>query len=345
MRVIITYKNFPVSHAVSHIGLGVSALNTAKVLRQGGVNADVWAIMGAKDLTEKIRVATAHGQRPTHVTIAAPWIPTLDLQVLVYQNSDIHFVVTCHSNVGFLQADPMGIKLFREALALEKGSLNFHAAGNSEKFCNWVRDSYGSPCTLLPNLYHLERDFPVRRPLYNGGVLKIGVFGAIRPLKNILTAGGAILEVANNMHCDVEMHISAGRVEGGGVVLRSLDEMLKGVPGIRLVYDSWAQWPQFRRLVRSMHLLVQMSYTESFNMVTADGASESIASVVSDAITWAPRSWLAETDDTLAIARRIKHLLNDPDAGFDGFMALRKHNTEGMRAWKDYLGGCFIARD
>jgi hypothetical protein len=310
------------------------------VLRQNNINADVWAIMGAKGLQEQIDIATKNGVRPTHVTIAAPWIPTLELQMLVFRNTDIKFVVTCHSNVGFLQADPKGVELFRDALSLEKGSLNFHAAGNSQRFCRWIRDSYGSPCTYLPNLYHLERDFPVSRPLYDGGVLRVGVFGAIRPLKNLMTAGGALLEVANNMHCPVEMHVSTGRIEGGGTVLRSLEAMLKGVPGISLVAAGWLQWPQFRRLIRSMHLLLQPSYTESFNMVTADGASESIASVVSDAIDWAPNDWKTEVDDALAIAKRVKHLLKDRDAGFDGFFALKKHNEEGVRAWRGFLGAC-----
>lgn len=336
-RVIITYKNFPAAHNVSHIGLGVSALNTAKVLRANNVNADVWSTLGTIDLAEKIKEATFFGNRPSHVIISAPWIPTLDLQMLVFNHSDIRFVVTCHSNVGFLQADPQGVKLFRDALNLEKGSLNFNAAGNSKRFCNWINDSYGSACTFLPNLYHLERDFPVSRPLYNGGVLRIGVFGAIRPLKNIMTAGGAILEIANNLHCDTEMHINGSRVEGGGTVLRSLEEMFRGIPGVRLVINGWLQWPEFRRLVRSMHLLIQASYTESFNMVTADGAAESIPSVVSDAIDWAPKDWKAEVDDAIRMAKTAKHLLGDRDAGFDGFMALKKFNEDGVRVWKEYL--------
>lgn len=339
MRIIITYKNFPMSHNVSHIGLGVSALNTAKVLRQHHINADVWAIMGAKTLTERIKIDTENKNRPTHVVIAAPWIPTLELQMLVFANSDIQFVVTCHSNVGFLQGDPRGVELFRDALNLEQGSLNFQAAGNSKRFVQWVKDSYGRPCTYLPNLYFMERDFPVSRPLWDGGLLKIGTFGAIRPLKNLMSAGGAVLEIANNLHCEVEFHISAGRIEGAHTVLRSLAAMLKDVPGVKLVCDNWQQWPQFRRIVRSMHLLIQASYTESFNMVTADGAVESIPSVVSGAIDWAPKDWQANVDDSLDIARRGRHLLKDRDAGFDGFFALKKHNDEGVGAWKEWIEG------
>ena len=50
-RLVLAYKNFAAHQNISHIGLGVSALNTCKVLRRAGMIADVWPIMSAKDLT------------------------------------------------------------------------------------------------------------------------------------------------------------------------------------------------------------------------------------------------------------------------------------------------------
>ena len=64
--------------------------------------------------------------------------------------------------------------------------------------------------------------------------------------------------------------------------------MMNGLPHVRLVENAWQTWPQFRQTVRHMHLLLQPSYTESFNVVTADGIAEGVPSVVSDAIEWAP---------------------------------------------------------
>ena len=48
------------------------------------------------------------------------------------------FSVVCHSNVGFLAADPQAIKNFREDLDLEQGALNFFAAGNSTRFVKFI---------------------------------------------------------------------------------------------------------------------------------------------------------------------------------------------------------------
>lgn len=335
-RVVITYKNFPVAHHVSHIGLGVSALNTAKVLRANGTYADVWPILGAKDLAERIAKSDP---KPSHVVIGAPWLPTLDLQAfLVFRFPQIHFSVVCHSNVGFLQADPQAIKNFREDLDLEQGALNFFAGGNSQRFCKWIQAAYDRPCVWLPNLYFLESTHPCHRRQWTGGPLKVGAFGAVRPLKNTLSAAAATLELANDLHTQIDFHVSVGRIEGGSTVVRSLEAMLCKSPLVKLVKEEWHHWPQFRHLVKSMNLLMQPSYTETFNMVTADGAAESIPSVVSDAIDWAPEDWKAEVDDPLDIARVGRRLLHNPHAGPEGFRALEHHNAEGVKAWQHWLG-------
>lgn len=333
-RVVITYKNFPVAHHVSHIGLGVSALNTAKVLRANGIHADVWPILDAKDLAARISAANP---RPSHVIIAAPWLPALDLQAfLVFRFPDIQFAVVCHSNVGFLSADPTAITNFRQDLDLEQGALNFKAAGNSQRFVKFIRESYQRPCIWLPNLYFLDGPPPPRRP-WSGGTVRIGSFGAVRPLKNNLSAAAASLEIAERLHTDVEFHVSVGRVEGGYTVVRAIEAMLNNSPRVRLVKDDWYQWPHFRSLIRSMHLLIQPSFTETFNMVTADGASEGIPSVVSDAIDWAPDDWKAEVDSPDSIARTGRRILADGFAGSEGYAALDAFVHRGIAAWKEWV--------
>ena len=261
-KVILAYKNFAANRNISHIGLGVSAMNTAKVLRKHGIQTDVWPITNAEQLSQNLSGVT-------QVAISAPWIPTADLQRLVLQYPETRFAVNCHSNVGFLQADTNGVKLVREAMELEVGSHNFHLAGNSSKFCRWVRSAFGRPCTYLPNLYYLESSTPASRPLFNGGTLRIGAFGATRPLKNLMSAAGAALEIARELKTDTELWLSAGRTEGGGdTILRAAHAMIDGLPQIRMVENGWQSWPAFRQSIAHMHLLFQPSYTESFNMVT-----------------------------------------------------------------------------
>lgn len=333
LKVILAYKNFAANKHISHIGLGVSAMNTSKVLRRHGIAAEVWPVVHAHDLARRLADEPA-----SHVIVSAPWIPSAEFQRLSTLFPATQFAVNCHSNVGFLQADSQGVRLVREAMELEMGVFNFHLAGNSHKFCKWIRSAYSAPCAYLPNLYYLETRKFACWPLHFGGTVRIGAFGATRPLKNFMSAAGAALEISRSLKVNLELWISAGRTEAGGdSTLRAVRAMLDGVPGVTLVENGWQSWPKFRQTVGHMHLLLQPSYTESFNMVTADGVAEGVPSVVSEAIDWAPEHWKAKSDDVLDIARIGRHLLSDTRAAHDGYEALQHHNCEGLKAWMGYL--------
>src|SRR5947209_3820566 len=182
MHVALAYKNFAANRAVSHIGLGVTALNTAKSLRSAGVRTDVWPIVNAADLRLRLGECT-----PTHVVISAPWIQTPDLAHLCADFPETQFVVNCHSNLGFLQADPSAMRLVREGLDMSRTTWNFRISANCERLARWVRAAYRTPCLCLPNLYHVDSGAPPRKQ-YDCGTLRIGAFGATRALKNLMTS-------------------------------------------------------------------------------------------------------------------------------------------------------------
>jgi hypothetical protein len=249
---------------------------------------------------------------------------------------EIQFAVNCHSNLGFLQADPSAMRLVREGLELRRTNWNFHVAANCERLGRWVEAAYRVPCLRLPNIYHLDTPQPARE-LYKAGTLRIGAFGATRALKNLLTAAGAAVEIANTLRADLEFWISSGRNEGAGPVLDAVRQMMHGLPHVKLMENGWQTWPQFRQTVRHMHLLLQPSYTESFNVVTADGVAEGVPSVVSDAIEWAPENWKAQVDDAGDIARVGLKLLKSRRAARQGVNALNKHNRTARDCWWKFL--------
>ena len=333
MQVVLAYKNFAANRAVSHIGLGVTALNAAKSMRARGIQADVWPIINAEELRSRLTKTGA-----THVVVSAPWIQTMDLARLCADFPETRFAVNCHSNLGFLQADPSAMRLVREGLDLGRCTWNFQIAANCERLGRWVEAAYGAPCLRLPNVYHLDSTASPKRELYKSGTLRIGAFGATRALKNLLTAAGAAVEIANARRADLEFWISSGRNEGAGPVVEAVKQMMYGLPHVKLIENGWQTWPQFRQTVRHMHLLLQPSYTESFNVVTADGVAEGVPSVVSDAIEWAPDSWKAEVDDAGHIARVGLQLLNNRRAVKQGRAALERHNRVAFDHWRGFLG-------
>lgn len=345
LRVLLCYKNFAAFCGISHIGLGVSAINNAKVLKSLGIRCEVVPLKNETELRQKLNLIASRREQPvTHVIVSAPWISTPFYSQLCSMFPTIQFAMNCHSNVGFLQADRRGIELLREGLELEAGIFNFHVAGNSKKFCRFIEDAYSSPCKYLPNLYYLDHLCNPHRSswMHTGGVLRIGAFGATRVFKNILSSIGAAIEISRDLKAQTEIWLSTEREDGGDSkrILSSAKALLNGLPNIQLKEAKWSSWHQFRKTVGNMHLLLQPSYTESFNMVTADGVAEGVPSVVSEAIVWAPEHWKAETDDVFDIARKGVHLLHDPNAAREGLRALKIHNKEGEIAWIDYLSAC-----
>jgi hypothetical protein len=338
-RVALVYRDFA-GTGVSHVGLGISASYTAKTLRQHGVWAEVWPTQSPQKLAERLHRAHAHADahcdvRPTHVVLSAPWVPTNDLATLAFEFPDIVFVVVSHSSVGFLSADPHAIRLLRETADLQLATHNVFVGGNSKKFTDWATEAWRVNAVWLPNLYSLTETFPRHHRRWSGTSLRLGLFGANRPLKNFLSGAAAAVELATRLHLPTELFISSGRTEGGN--FRALEEMTEDVPGFKVTHTGWLPWPRFRQLLRSIDLVFQVSYTETFNVVTADAIAEGVPVVGSDAIDWLPHWWQARADEPRDATRVAERLLRDPDAAQQGREALETYVEHGVVGWKRFL--------
>lgn len=339
LRVVFIFKNFGLIKGISHIGLGVASANTSETLKQHGIQAEVWSILTTEDLVEKIEEDHhKNHKKPTHIIISAPWVPTALLAELTCKYRHIKFTVVSHSNVGFLAADRNGIKLLREEIILQKHVHNFQVAGNSKRFADWATVAWDEEVAFLPNLYNVAHMKLKHKRWSKRETLRIGCFGAVRPLKNQITAAAAALAIARKLDVHTEIWFNSGRNEGGSFSsMNTIEQLVGKIDGFKIRHMPWAPWHKFREFVGTMHLNLQPSYTESFNMVVADSVYESVPAVVSEAICWTPHEWIANSDDALAIARTGIELLRDPCAGEEGQAALRKFVDDGVKAWKRYL--------
>jgi glycosyltransferase involved in cell wall biosynthesis len=331
IKVGLAYKNFAAHAGISHTGLGVSAQKNAEYLEARGYDTIVIPCKHNVDLVEAIRQ-----HHLTHVVIAAPWLSALDVDTMVRHFKHVKFAINSHSNIGFLQADPSALRLFRQYALISKEVDNLQVGGNSFIFANWFSIVYGTSRLLLPNMYEVHE---AKRHRDCGEVLKIGTFGAIRPQKNVMTSAAAAVLLSRVLGKSVEFHVSTGREDGGGgVILDAIRQMMIHLPGVELIERHWSDWKEFKRIVRDMDVLFQMSYTESFNMVTADGIVEGVPSVTSDAITWVPNDWVADADDVSSVAQHAIKLLEHREREIHkGQQALREHNERAFEHWKDFL--------
>lgn len=344
-RVAIFYRNF--QSTLSHAGLGVNGLHTARVLRRRGIVTDVWGVREPNDIALKLRGAREGAELraavasalPSHAIIEAPWVSADNLAALMREFPSVHFVVRAHSQIGFLQVEAGAISLLRDCMHLEDMNLNLSVAANSEQLSNFIRRTYNARCLYLPNLYDLTRAMAPRGTVHTSRTLRIGCFGALRLLKNHSTSAAAAMLIAERRGSDLELYISTNRQENAGSagIRDSLRNMFAGLPWAKLVECPWADWSHFRATVAAMDLCMQLSCTETFNICTADAVAEGVPSVTSDAVEWVPAHWKASTDNAEQAARIGAYLLSDPHAVAEGTAALSRYVDAGLATWCSYL--------
>lgn len=339
---VIFYRNFqlkPVSGKGSaphcHIGLGVNAMHTAKVLRDQKIRTDVFGVWLPIDIHNHLDKL---GKEVSHVIIEAPWILTREMEELIFKYPYIHFIVRSHSQVGFLQVEAGAVQLIREYATLQDSSLNFTLAANSQRFCEFMECTYKSKCVYLPNLYYHDRvpanDYRVHQ---SGQPLKVSSFGAIRLLKNHSTAAAGALMLARMRNSDLEFYMTVNREEHGNGVLQAIRNLFKDLPWAKLVEIPWQPWGTFIQIVENMHISFQVSCTETFNICIADSCARNVPVVVSNVIEWIPKHYHADLDDAKDIARVANNALNHPKAGLECNNALKTTMEHSIKCWKNYL--------
>lgn len=339
--VVLFYRNFSPygpygdDYNYCHIGLGINALHTAKILRREGIHCDIAPVVTPADIAKWV---TAHGP-PTYAIIEAPWVPAKVIASLLLEFPQTHWIVRSHSQIGFLQVEPGAVVILRELLTMQEMQLNLTVAANTRRLTHFLEKTYTARCLYLPNLYDVQRVQRKRDESHTHRNLRIASFGALRLLKNHTTAAAAALLMAQRRGSDLEFWINVNREEniGSKGILMTLRAMFDHVPYAKLVEQPWQTWSEFRRTVAYMDLCLQVSFSETFNIITADAVAEGVPSVVSESIEWAPRDWHAEPDNAEDVARIGSRLLWDTHGAEEGLASLERYVKESVCIWLGYL--------
>jgi hypothetical protein len=345
-RVILAIKNFSRTPGVCHIGLGVTAANTQKVLRRHGVQTEVWSINKTPTESEAKLLWTELAKREndarpiTHVIVSSPaWIQPQDFQNLAMRWPNTTFVQLNHSGAAYLSIDKYGIRNIRDVVSLSEQFHNVRVAANNERVVKFI-SSLGADCLYLPNLYDTATFQNPIVPPRLGNTLRVGSFGASRPWKNQLCAAEAAIMMGKALGCRVELYVNSKRPDGGERMIESRQELFTGMPHAKIVDVPWMPWTKFRDLGATMHCQISCSFDETFCVVAADGIAEGVPSVTSSALEWTPRNWWAECEDPSDIMRVGLGLVHNPiPAVHEARVLLQKYVSLGTTRWLDYLTG------
>jgi hypothetical protein len=314
-------------------GLKNSAGFVVDMLRANGVEAKLVEVVDNNDIDREV---TAY--RPTHCIIEALWVVPSKFTVLRRLHPAVEWIVRIHSEIPFLAYEGSAMEWIFGYL-----EMGIEVAPNSPRALAALRDlapSAGGRLSCLPNYYPAEvRPRKPTRP--SNGMVEIGCFGAIRPMKNQLMQAIAAVAFARSRGLYLRFHMNGTRIEHGGApVLKNISAVFAQSPDAELVLHPWVDREDFTRLVRKMDVAMQVSFSETFNIVSADAAARWIPLCVSPEISWAiPAYHAAPTSlesirQTLAAAYDSRHQAGPTQ----NFWSLVRASREAVGIWLRWLG-------
>ena len=135
----------------------------------------------------------------------------------------------------------------------------------------------------------------------------IGLFGAMRPLKNAVGMALAIARAAQQLREDGRvtiLHVNQRAEMGSGADLSIITEICSRA-GVGLMRHDWLDHVDFKRLAAQMDVCVCASFEETYNYVAADCVTAGAPVVGSPSIYWLPAAQQFNPDNTESLCRAI----------------------------------------
>lgn len=320
-------SNYKVSY-----GLVNSCKFIADALKPHGIECKIVQVQDNNDIDREV-----HTYKPTHCFIEALWVVPSKFEILLPLHPKVQWYVRLHSQAPFLGYEGIAFQWIKEYAEVSKRYKNFHISANSSILVKDVEAALGIKMPYTPNIYLFDKtDAPF---VWQDEVADIGCFGAIRPFKNQINQALAAIRFAEENNLKLRFHINASRFENAGEsILKNLRHIFEG-SGHELIEHEWANHENFIKLVRAMDVGLQVSYTETFNIVAADFVSNHVPLVGSKEIDWLHPWYQADPNDVSDIVKKLGfayytkvlhlQLLNE--------IELKSYNKKAIKVWLDLL--------
>ena len=229
------------------------------------------------DNNEIDKYCTIH--KPDVVIIEALWVVPSKFEILKKLHPNITWIVRLHSELPFLANEGIAMEWLREYVKYD----NVFIGSNSIFLIDALSPYLGSNIIYLPNYYRTTTKEPVIKE-NKYGEINVGIFGAIRPMKNALTQAVAAINYADMNNLKLKLHINTARVEQKGEnVLKNLKALFVDSKH-ELIEHGWLKHEDFVKLVGTMDICLQVSISETYNIVAADVVNQRVPVVTTDEI-------------------------------------------------------------
>lgn len=267
--------------------------------------------------------------KPDIVIIEALWVIPSKFEILKKIHPTVNWVVRLHSDTPFLAHEGPAIDWLH-------GYINqkIFIAVNSTKIENELKYILPTDSVLpLPNFYPLSNKIPTYQRSSND--LNIGCFGAIRPMKNHLMQAFAAIKFADTKNLHLNFHINANRCEDKGEpILKNLRALFDNSTH-SLIEHSWKDHDQFLILISTMDISMQVSFSETFNIVSADAVSLNVPVVVSPEIFWVNSLFQTSPTSSKKIIQALNFAWYSSKIGTQrlNFYGLESYNKQVKNDW------------
>lgn len=333
------------SVTTSKSGLLNSAILTAQALREElRMNVKVEVVVDGNSIDREV-----YNFKPKYCILEALWVTPDKMKEVARLHPKVTFIVRIHSEIPFLANEGIAMEFINGYKDISNVFVSFNERRTSDAFLE-----LGTAAVYLPNIYSdvlpnrsiIQNIFDKLKYIknyanglsYPGHTLNVGCFGAIRPLKNQLIQATAAMIFADSTGTKLRFHINSSRVEQkGDSVLKNLIALFKDT-NHELVEHPWYTHDEFLKVVKTMDLGMQVSFTETFNIITADFVSQGVPMVVSKEVNWMPDIAKAEVTSVKSIVGVIDEALFNKRYFINAsLIALDDYNKHALRNWQKII--------
>lgn len=329
---------------VKSYGLINSSTHLAMYLEDLGYHVDIVSVVDANGIDKVL-----FEYKPDMTIIEALWVPSQKLKELmeIPRYGKMEWVVRIHSDIGFLSAETLSLTYINEYIALGKKRLSI--APNHKSLTEYLSNALRYNLVYLPNVIHETEYQRWGGDRCEHDIITIGCFGALRILKNQPYQALCAIKAADELEKKLHFHITADVQKDMGVnpVVKNLEELFKNNHH-RLIKHNWLENSEFMMLIEKMDMGLQLSYTESFNIVTADFINCNIPIIVGEAIWWMPQILKTSTIDYDETVRKIISVYKNKDSNFLRLLmkrSLSRYNKDSKKTWDNFLDDKFNDHD
>jgi len=284
--------------------------------------------------------------KPDVVIIEAYWVVPEKFEILHKLHPNVKWVIRNHSKSPFLANEGIAFDWSMRYTDYDNVYVSSNAEVTNDEIAqliynhhaDWSLAEAKERTPFLPNYYPIQK---IKRDRHDykprSHEVHIGCFGAIRPLKNHVIQALAAIRFADRIGKKLYFHINATRAENEGAnnVLKNLRKIFENIDH-ELVEHSWMKHADFLQLIGTMDFGLQVSYTETFNIVTADQISQGVPVIVSNEVDWVDGLFYADPNDSADIAEKL--FIANIYARAQGWVLknhnnLDKYNEKTRRQW------------